>query len=130
MNVPFSDEIMKGLNALECGKKYTLVYYNDFGFLVVVEVKHHSVNFVPQYQNGPLELQLVFVPKGKRKRRSKHLKDISKFAILNGWGLGIDPNAGAVVEGSTTISPLCFDDKVIQLAVEKAQQNLLVSKVA
>ena len=69
---------------LKTGCKYTLVYYNDFGFPVSVQVTFDSMKICgyAQYDDAVL---LYFRQKGKRKIESKYFYGYKKLAIYEEW---------------------------------------------
>jgi len=121
---------MAALNGLVENSKLTLQYYNDFGHLVTVEVRYSEMNLVPQYVNGPNEVQLVFYPKGKRKKNSKRFKSHSSFAIFEGWNLPIDSSGGVKNDGNFVEYPLCFDKSVLENTLKTADVEPIVYKVS
>ena len=69
---------------LKPGKKYTLVYYSDFGFPVSVQMTYDSMKICgyAQYEDAVL---LYFKQKGKRKIVGKYFYGYKKLAIYEGW---------------------------------------------
>lgn len=69
---------------LKPGCKYTLVYYNDFGFPVSVQITFDSLKICgyAQYDDAVL---LFSKQKGKRKIVGKYFYGSKKLAIYEGW---------------------------------------------
>ena len=102
------------------GNKYTLVYNNDFGFPVSVQITLDSMK-ICSYAQYDDAVYLTFKPKGKRKLVGKYFygyKGHIKVAIYDGWKT-LPENFGYEVIRST---PECttkkskyasFDDRFI-----------------
>lgn len=107
---------------LKQGNKYTLVYNNDFGFPVSVQITLESIEICAYAQYNDAVL-LRFKPKGKRKFAAKYFYGSKTIAIYDGWKT-LPENFGYEVIRST---PECttrkskyasFDNRFITDSVE------------
>ena len=87
----FDDLFMKYAEPLQCalynklhsGKKYTLVYLNDFGFPVAEKITFHSVRSSTYAQHSDV-MEMIFTPYRKRTQYRKLFYSCSMM-IFEGW---------------------------------------------
>lgn len=70
-------------NKLHSGKKYTLVYLNDFGFPVAEKITFHSVRSSTYAQHSDV-MEMIFTPYRKRTQYRKFFYNCSMM-FFEGW---------------------------------------------
>lgn len=70
-------------NKLQSGKKYTLVYLNEFGFPVAQKITFHSMRTTTYAQYSDV-MEMIFTPYRKRSQYRKLLHNCS-IMIFEGW---------------------------------------------
>lgn len=70
-------------NKLHSGKKYTLVYLNDFGFPVAEKITFHSMETTTYAQYNDV-IKMIFTPYRKRSQYRKLFYNCS-FMVFEGW---------------------------------------------
>lgn len=70
-------------NKLHSGKKYTLVYLDDFGFPVAEKITFHSVRSSTYAQHSDV-MEMIFTPYRKRTQYRKFFYNCSMM-IFEGW---------------------------------------------
>lgn len=89
---------MQELTALTLYEKYTLFFYNDFGFPCVLPVRMYGVE-VREYAQYPEAAFLQYIPKGKRRLVEQIITPRQKVAIWPGW-LDVDADMFVSLEKS------------------------------
>lgn len=87
----FDDLLLKYAEPLQCalydklqpGKKYTLVYLNEFGFPVAQKITFHSMRTTTYAQYSDV-MEMIFTPYRKRTKYRKHIYNCSMM-IFEGW---------------------------------------------
>lgn len=70
-------------NKLQSGKKYTLVYLNEFGFPVAQKITFHSMRTTTYAQYSDV-MEMIFTPYRKRTKYRKLIYNCSMM-IFEGW---------------------------------------------
>lgn len=70
-------------NKLQSGKKYTLVYLNEFGFPVAQKITFHSMRTTTYAQYSDV-MEMIFTPYWKRSQYRKLFHNCS-IMIFEGW---------------------------------------------
>ena len=70
-------------NKLRDGKRYTLVYLNDFGFPVAQKITFHSMRATTYAQHSDV-MEIIFTPYRKRSQCKKRFYNCS-LMIFEGW---------------------------------------------
>lgn len=84
MLLKYAEPLQKALyNRLEEGRKYTLVYLNDFGFPVAQKITFHSMKCATYAQYSDV-IEMNFKPYRKRKQSRKYFYNCS-LMIFEGW---------------------------------------------
>lgn len=113
---------------LVSGEKYTLVYYNEFGFPVAQKITFNSVQLTTYAQHSDC-VQLVFTPYRKKTMYTKTFYNTS-LLIFEGWQ-DLPENFGYTMErkaGGCTIRKsnyTCFNSRYID-DIEKVLKNPVV----
>ena len=80
----YAEPLQKALyNKLQEGKRYTLVYLNEFGFPVAQKITFHSVKSKTYAQYSDV-MEMIFTPYRKRSQYKKYFYNCS-FMVFEGW---------------------------------------------
>lgn len=87
----FDNLLLKYMESLQCalynklqpGKKYTLVYLNEFGFPVAQKITFHSMRTTTYAQYSDV-MEMIFTPYRKRTKYRKLIYNCSMM-IFEGW---------------------------------------------
>ena len=80
----YAEPLQKALyNKLQEGKRYTLVYLNDFGFPVAEKITFHSVRSSTYAQHSDV-MEMIFTPYRKRTQYRKFFYNCSMM-FFEGW---------------------------------------------
>lgn len=81
----YAGPLQNALNAagLLPGRRYTLVYFNDFGFPVAEKITFDSMAFTTYAQHSDV-VKLIFTPYRKRTKYSRRFYNTS-LLIFDGW---------------------------------------------
>lgn len=80
----YAEPLQKALyNKLQPGKKYTLVYLNEFGFPVAQKITFHSMRTTTYAQYSDV-MEMIFTPYRKRTKYRKLIYNCSMM-IFEGW---------------------------------------------
>lgn len=110
------------------GSKYTLAYYNEFGFPVTQKIKFNSLQLTSYAQYSDC-VRLIFTPYRKRTIHEKNFYGTS-LLIFEGWQ-DLPENFGFTLESETADCTMrksnysCFDNRYID-DLEKALKNPVV----
>lgn len=114
---------------LQQGKKYTIWFFNDFGFPCTMQIRLVKVEVRP-YAQYPEVVVLSCVPKGKRNAWSTVIKPGQNFIVWLGW---IEVKADMYVKSEITKegytvreSRLCFDQVYMEDAINSVEEKPIV----
>lgn len=110
------------------GKKYTLVYFNDFGFPVAQKVTFDSVKLTTYAQYSDC-VKMCFTPYRKRTRWYKYFYNCS-IMIFEGWQDLKEEDTKEVISNDVTVKTVrskyaCFNPSYID-DIEKILKNPVV----
>lgn len=84
MLLKYAEPLQKSLyGKLQTGKKYTLVYLNDFGFPVAEKITFHTMRCTTYAQHSDV-IEMIFTPYRKRRQYRKIFYKCS-LMIFEGW---------------------------------------------
>lgn len=114
----YAGNLQKALyNKLTEGKKYTLVYFNEFGFPVAEKITFHHMEFTTYAQYSDV-VKMIFMPYRKRKICQKYFYNTS-LMIFEGWQDLKESDTLEIIHENqavkTSISKYsCFDARYIE----------------
>lgn len=129
MFIKYAEPLQKALyNKLQEGKRYTLVYLNDFGFPVAQKITFHSMNATTYAQYSDV-MEIVFIPYRKRSKYKKYFYNCS-FMVFEGWQDLKEENIKEFVKENEHVKIAkskygCFDSRYID-DLEKCFNNPIV----
>lgn len=103
-------------NKLQPGKKYTLVYLNEFGFPVAQKITFHSMRTTTYAQYSDV-MEMIFTPYRKRTKYRKLIYNCSMM-IFEGWQDLKEEEVKETLEDNNSIKITkskygCFDSRYI-----------------
>lgn len=115
-------------NKLRDGKRYTLVYLNDFGFPVAQKITFHSMRATTYAQHSDV-MEIIFTPYRKRSQYKKRFYNCS-LMIFEGWQDLKEKDIKETIRDNgdvkiTKSKYLCFDSNYIE-DLEKVFNNPVV----
>lgn len=129
MVMKYAEPLQKALyNKMESGKKYTLVYLNDFGFPVAVKMVFDSMKLTTYAQYSDV-VEMVFKPYRKRGNVKKYFYN-SSVMVFEGWQELKEEDTHEVLKDNGTVKTLkskyaCFDSRYME-DMEKVFNNAVV----
>ena len=115
-------------NKLQEGKRYTLVYLNDFGFPVAEKITFHSVRSSTYAQHSDV-MEMIFTPYRKRTQYRKLFYSCSMM-IFEGWQDLKETDIKETITDNDKVKVtkskyVCFDSRYID-DLEKCFKNPVV----
>lgn len=103
-------------NKLQPGKKYTLVYLNEFGFPVAQKITFHSMRTTTYAQYSDV-MEMIFTPYRKRTKYRKLIYNCSMM-IFEGWQDLKEEELKETLEDNKNVKIIkskygCFDSRYI-----------------
>lgn len=103
-------------NKLQSGKKYTLVYLNEFGFPVAQKITFHSMRTTTYAQYSDV-MDMIFTPYRKRTKYRKLIYNCSMM-IFEGWQDLKEEEIKETLEDNKSVKIIkskysCFDSRYI-----------------
>lgn len=129
MFMKYAEPLQKALyGKLQEGKRYTLVYLNDFGFPVAQKITFHSMNATTYAQHSDV-MEIVFTPYRKRSKYKKYFYNCS-FMVFEGWQDLKEEHTKEIIEENENFKIVkskygCFDSRYID-DLEKCFNNPIV----
>lgn len=82
----YAEPLQKAVDAagLVPGRKYTLVYFSEFGFPIAEKITFHDCTFTTYAQHADV-VRLTYTPYRKRSLRGRLFCGCSSLLIFNGW---------------------------------------------
>ena len=130
MVLKYANDLQKALyNKMENGKKYTLVYFNGFGFPVAVKMVFDSMKLTTYAQYSDV-MEMIFKPYRKRNNVKKYFYN-SSIMIFEGWQELKEEDTHEVLKDNESVRVTkskyaCFDSRYIE-DLEKAFNNAVVT---
>lgn len=114
---------------LKEGKRYTLFYFNDFGFPVCSKITYHGIAFETYAQHSDVT-RLIFTPYRKRTKYSKRFYNCS-FAIFEGWQDLKESDTSDIVKETKDCKMIklkygCFDSKYIEDGIKILKNPVVI----
>ena len=129
MFMKYAEPLQKALyGKLQEGKRYTLVYLNDFGFPVAQKITFHSMNATTYAQYSDV-MEIIFTPYRKRSKYKKYFYNCS-FMVFEGWQDLKEEYTKEIIESNENFKIVkskygCFDSRYID-DLEKCFNNPIV----
>lgn len=129
MFMKYAEPLQKALyGKLQEGKRYTLVYMNDFGFPVAQKITFHSMHTKTYAQYSDV-MEIIFTPYRKRTRYKKLFYNCS-LMIFEGWQDLKEENIKETISNNNNVKVTkskygCFDSRYID-DLEKCFKNPIV----
>lgn len=128
MLLKYAEPMQKALyGKLTAGKKYTLIYLNDFGFPVAQKITFHSMKCATYAQHSDV-IEMFFTPYRKRSQYRKLFYNCSVM-VFEGWqGLKEENTKEILKDNNVKITKSkygCFDARYID-DLEKIFKNPVV----
>ena len=82
----YAEPLQKAVDAagLVPGRKYTLVYFSEFGFPIAEKITFHGYTLTTYAQHADV-VRLTYTPYRKRSQRGRLFCGSSSLLIFNGW---------------------------------------------
>ena len=129
----YAEPLQKALyNKLQPGKRYTLVFLNEFGFPVAEKITFHSMRSTTYAQYSDV-MEMVFTPYRKRSEYRKLFYNCS-FMIFEGWQDLKEKDTKETISDNDKVKVTkskygCFDSRYIDDLENCFKNSIVIYKI-